>query len=71
MLSELILTLKNEGRWAQFVEAFKLMKQDIVNEFIDGTIKTEMDLTKAYAKMDVLDQIIGLENYVKRRGDQV
>jgi len=61
MIRDLISNLRLEGRWQEIEKALKDMKQDVVNEMLNGEIKTQSDLDKANARLEVLDQVLNLE----------
>lgn len=61
MIRDLISNLRLEGRWQEIEKALNDMKQDIVNEMLNGEIKTQSDLDKANARLEVLDQVLNLE----------
>lgn len=62
MIKDLISNLRLEGRWQEIEKALNDMKQDIVNEMLNGEIKTQSDLDKANARLEVLDQVLNLEH---------
>ena len=61
MIRDLISNLRLEGRWQEIEKALNDMKQDVVNEMLNGEIKTQSDLDKANARLEVLDQVLNLE----------
>lgn len=61
MIRELIQNLRLEGRWQEIESALNDMKQDVVKEMLNGEIKTQSDLDKANARLEVLDQVLNLE----------
>jgi len=61
MIRDLIFNLRNEGRWQEIEDALNDMKQDVVKEMLNGEIKTQSDLDKANARLEVLDQVLNLE----------
>lgn len=62
MIRDLISNLRLEGRWQEIEKALNDMKQDVVNEMLNGEIKTQSDLDKANARLEVLDQVLNLEH---------
>ena len=62
MIKEVIQRLREEGVWQQIEAAINAMKQDVVNEMMNGEIKTQSDLDKANARLEVLDQVLNLEH---------
>lgn len=68
MIKDLIQRLREEGRWQEIESELNAMKRDIVSEMMNGEIKTQSDLDKANAKLEVLDQIINLDQ--KKRGGE-
>jgi hypothetical protein len=61
MIKDLIQNLRLEGRWQEIEDALNDMKQDVVKEMLNGEIKTQSDLDKANARLEVLDQVLNLE----------
>ena len=61
MIRDLISNLRLEGRWQEIESALNDMKQDVVKEMLNGEIKTQSDLDKANARLEVLDQVLNLE----------
>lgn len=61
MIRDLISNLRLEGRWQEIEDALNDMKQDVVKEMLNGEIKTQSDLDKANARLEVLDQVLNLE----------
>mgnify|MGYP000932260219 CR=1 FL=1 len=62
MIKDVIQRLREEGYWQEIEKSIKSMKQDVVNEMMNGEIKTQSDLDKANARLEVLDQVLNLEH---------
>lgn len=62
MIKDLIQRLREEGRWQVIEKYINEMKQDVVNEMLNGEIKTQSDLDKANARLEALDQVLNLEH---------
>lgn len=62
MIKDVIQRIREEGYWQEIEKAINSMKQDVVNEMMNGEIKTQSDLDKANARLEVLDQVLNLEH---------
>lgn len=62
MIKDVIQRLREEGYWQEIEKSINSMKQDVVNEMMNGEIKTQSDLDKANARLEVLDQVLNLEH---------
>ena len=69
MLSDVIKRLEQEERWEPFLSEFIKMKEDIIADLLVGNI-TQETVIASKAKLEVLDQIIGIDDYARKRGTE-
>lgn len=65
-IKKIIERMRQENMWGYIEDAFIAMRDEIVETMRSGEIKTQEDLIKANAQLEILERCISLEFFKGR-----